>query len=25
KNQPTITWPEQLGHKIAIPHKGALK
>ncbi|EOB7245169.1 thioesterase, partial [Staphylococcus aureus] len=21
----TITWPEQLGHKIAIPHKGALK
>ncbi|MDQ7185395.1 thioesterase, partial [Staphylococcus aureus] len=20
-----ITWPEQLGHKIAIPHKGALK
>ncbi|MUK58192.1 thioesterase, partial [Pseudomonas aeruginosa] len=24
-NQPTITWPEQLGHKIAIPHKGALK
>ncbi|CDR66920.1 3-hydroxyacyl-CoA dehydrogenase [Staphylococcus schweitzeri] len=24
RNQPTITWPEQLGHKIAIPHKGAL-